>query len=214
MVDEGLNYPDAAKAAGYDHALLPTGELSLNGRLPYYGEWLQEDVLGSGDPRDSNDKRWGRFPNPTVHIGLGQLRRVVNALIERYGPPAGIAVEMTRDFKLSPKKLAELEKGQAENQKRNEERAKEIGNLGQAVNARNLLKMRLWEEQNARDPLDRRCPYTGEVISIERLFSEEVDIDHLIPFSESWDDSAANKVVCMRYANRAKGQQTPHQAFG
>lgn len=211
MADEGLNYPEAAKAAGYDHALLPTGELSPNGRLPYYGQWLQDDVLGSGDPRDTKDKRWGRFPNPTVHIGLGQLRRVVNALIAEYGPPAEVAVEMTRDFKLAPKKLAELEKEQAENQKKNEERAKKIGELRQAVNARNLLKMRLWEEQGT---VVKECPYTGEVIGIERLFSEEVDIDHLIPFSESWDDSAANKVICLRYANRAKGQQTPHQAFG
>jgi len=90
-------------------------------------------VLGSGDERDTNDKRWGRFPNPTVHIGLGQLRRVVNALIAKYGPPAEIAIEMTRDFKLSPKKLAELEKEQAGNQKKNEQRAEEIRKLGQAV---------------------------------------------------------------------------------
>lgn len=214
FMEGGMNYPDAAKAAGYDHALLPTGEQSISGYLPYYGEWLQDEVLGSGDPRDTNDKRWGRFPNPTVHIGLGQLRRVVNALIAEYGPPAEIAVEMTRDFKLTPKKLAELEKEQAENQKKNEKRAEQIRSLGQAVNARNLLKLRLWEEQNLRDPLDRRCPYTGDVIGIERLLSDEVDIDHLIPFSDSWDDSAANKVVCMRYANRDKGNRTPFEAFG
>jgi CRISPR-associated endonuclease Csn1 len=214
FMEGGMNYPEAAKAAGYDHALPPTGELSPSGRLPYYGEWLQDDVLGSGDPRDTNDKRWGRFPNPTVHIGLGQLRRVVNGLIAEYGPPAEIAVEMTRDFKLSPRKLAELEREQAENQKKNEKRADQIRSLGQAVNARNLLKLRLWEEQNLRDPLDRRCPYTGEVISVERLLSEETDIDHLIPFSDSWDDSAANKIVCMRGANRYKGNRTPHEAFG
>lgn len=213
-MQKGMNYPDAATDVYGDHAKLPDGVLSPNGLLPYYGEWLRDDVVGSGEPDDPLEKRWGRFPNPTVHIGLGQLRRVVNMLIEEYGPPAEIAVEMTRDFKLSPKKLAELEKEQAENQKKNEKRAEEIRRLSQAVNARNLLKMRLWEEQNQRDPLDRRCPYTGDVISIERLFSDEVDIDHLIPFSESWDDSAANKIVCMRYANRAKGQQTPHQAFG
>lgn len=211
FMESGMIYPDAAKAAGYDHALLPTGELSLSGRLPYYGEWLQDDVLGSGDPRDTNDKRWGRFPNPTVHIGLGQLRRVVNALIEAYGPPAEIAVEMTRDFKLTPKKLAELEKEQALNQKKNERRAEEIRKLGQAVNARNLLKMRLWEEQGG---VVKECPYTGEPIGIESLFSENVDIDHLIPFSDSWDDSAANKVVCMRHANRIKGKATPFEAFG
>jgi CRISPR-associated endonuclease Csn1 len=214
FMEAGSNYPDAAKEAGYDHALAPTGELSPSGRLPYYGEWLQDDVLGSGDPRDTSDRRWGRFPNPTVHIGLGQLRRLVNALIAEYGPPAEIAVEMTRDFKLSPRKLAELEREQAENQKKNEKRADQIRSLGQAVNARNLLKLRLWEEQNLRDPLDRRCPYTGEVISIERLLSEETDIDHLIPFSDSWDDSAANKIVCIREANRYKGNRTPHEAFG
>jgi CRISPR-associated endonuclease Csn1 len=213
-MEGGLNYPDAAKAADYDHAQLPDGELSVNGLLPYYGEWLQDDVLGSGDPRDANDKRWGRFPNPTVHIGLGQLRRVVNALIAEYGAPTEIAVEMTRDFKLSPKKLAELEKDQTDNQKKNERRADDIRKLGQAVNARNLLKLRLWEEQNLYDPLDRRCPYTGEVISIERLLSEETDIDHLIPFADSWDDTATNKVVCTRYANRDKGKRTPFEAFG
>ena len=213
-MESGLNYADAAKAAGYDHALLPTGELSLNGRLPYYGEWLQDDVLGSGDPRDKNDQRWGRFPNPTVHIGLGQIRRVVNALIAEHGAPTEVAVEMTRAFKLSPKRLAELETEQTENQRRNEKRADEIRKLGQAVNARNLLKLRLWEEQNPYDPLDRRCPYTGEVINIAKLLSDEVDIDHLIPFSDSWDDSAANKVVCVRYANRDKGNRTPFEAFG
>lgn len=213
-MEDGMNYPDAARAAGYDHALLPDGEVSLNGRLPYYGEWLQNDVLGSGDERDVNDRRWGRFPNPTVHIGLGQLRRVVNMLVKEIGPPLEIAVEMTRDFKLSPTKLAEVEKEQAENQRKNERRDEEIRKLRQAVNPRNRMKMRLWEEQNLYDPLDRRCPYTGEVISIERLLSDEVDIDHLIPFSMSWDDSAANKVVCMRYANRAKGNRTPFDAFG
>jgi CRISPR-associated endonuclease Csn1 len=214
FMEAGLNYPGAAKAAGYDHAQLPSGELSPNGYLPYYGEWLQDDVLGSGDPTHTNDKRWGRFPNPTVHIGLGQLRRVVNALIAEHGPPEEITIEMTRDFKLAPEKLAELEREQATNQGKNDKRAAQIRSLGQAVNTRNLLKLRLWEEQNLHDPLDRRCPYSGEVISVERLLSDEIDIDHLIPFSDSWDDSAANKVVCLRHANRDKGNRTPFEAFG
>ncbi|MCY4560175.1 MAG: hypothetical protein OXF79_28215 [Chloroflexi bacterium] len=51
---------------------------------------------------------------------------------------------------------------------------------------------------------------TGEMISIRRLFSEEVEIEHLIPFSKSWDDSAANKVVAMRFANRPKDQRAPY----
>lgn len=213
-MENGMNYPDAAKAAGYDHALLPTGELSRNGRLPYYGEWVQDDVLGSGDPRDGNEKRWGRFPKPTVHIGLGQVRRVVNALTRKYGAPTEVAIEMTRDFKLSPNQLAEVEKEQAANQRKNEARRHDIERLGQAVTGRNLLKMRLWEELNTSDLLDRRCPFSGEIISIGKLFSEEIEIEHLIPFSDCWDDSAANKVVCLRSHNRLKGKQTPFEAFG
>lgn len=210
----GEKYHAAAKAAGFDHALLPTGEMSMDGRLPYYGEWLKDEVVGTGDPKDSVEKRWGRFPNPTVHIGLGQLRRIVNALIREYGPPAEIAVEMTRTFKLSPRQLKEIEKEQAENQRKNERRTEAIRKLGLKVNHDSLLKMRLWEEQNLYDPLDRRCTFSGEVISIERLFSDEVEIEHLIPFADSWDDGAANKIVCLRSANRLKGKRTPYEAFG
>jgi|HubBroStandDraft_1064217.scaffolds.fasta_scaffold00087_41 CRISPR-associated endonuclease Csn1 len=209
----GLNYPCAAEAAGYDHPLRPTGQVSGDGFLPYYGAWLPDDVVGSGDSREVKERRWGRFPNPTVHIGLGQLRRVVNALIRDYGPPAEITVEMTRSFKLSPKQLAEVEREQAENQGRNDKRKAELLRLGQAVNARNLLKLRLWEELNLHDPLDRRCPFSGDMISIEKLLSEEVEIEHLIPFADSWDDSASNKVVCLRSANRLKGKNTPFEAF-
>jgi CRISPR-associated endonuclease Csn1 len=210
----GMIYPDAAAAAGYDHARLPEGTLSPTGYLPYYGEWLQDAVLGSGDPRHTNDERWGRFPNPTVHIGMGQIRRVVNALIRKYGPPTETTVEMTRDFKLSPRKLSEIQREQAANQKKNDERRDLIEAQRQPVNGRNLLKLRLWEELNPKDPLDRRCPYSGETISIARLLSADVDIDHIIPFADCWDDSAANKVVCIAEANRAKGKQTPFEAFG
>jgi CRISPR-associated endonuclease Csn1 len=211
FMEAGSNYPEAARKAGFDHALLPDGALSASGYLPYYGEWLEDDVIGSGDPQDSADRRWGRFPNPTVHIGLGQLRRTVNALIREYGPPDAITLEMTRDFKLSPEKLRELEAEQAKNQRRNEDRDRQLQELGQAQNARNRLKLRLWEEQGT---VDRCCPFSGENIPLAKLFSDEVEIEHLIPFSESWDDSAANKVVCYRSANRIKGKKTPYEAYG
>lgn len=211
---DGKNYPDAAASAGYDHAILPTGEQSTTGRLPYYGEWLKDDLVGSGDPNDSKEKRWGKFPNPTVHIGLGQIRRVVNALISKYGAPEQIVIELARDFKLSPKQVAEIEREQVKNQRLNEERNVELRALGHAQNFRNRLKLRLWEELNSSDALDRQCPYTGEKISITRLLSEEVEIDHILPFKDSLDDSASNKVVCIASSNRAKKKQTPFEAFG
>jgi CRISPR-associated endonuclease Csn1 len=207
----GAGYHIAAKRAGYDHAKLPTGE-QLD-RLPYYGEWLQDAVVGSGDVRDQKEKQFGQFPNPTVHIGLGQLRRVVNNLIDKYGPPEEISIEFTRALKLSEQQKAERQREQRRNQDKNKARADELAKFGFPANPRNLLKLRLWEEL-AHDPLDRKCVYTGEQISIERLLSEEVDIDHILPVAMTLDDSPANKIICMRYANRHKRKMTPSEAFG
>ncbi len=212
LMEAGKRYHEAAEAAGYDHARLPTGEIRK--RLPYYGEILQDHVVGSGDPRDPAETCWGRLPNPTVHIGLNQLRRVVNALIKRHGPPAEIVVEMARDFKLSPQALRKLELEQSANQKKNDRRRERLEECGFAVNHGNLLKMRLWEELNEADEADRACPFTGEKIGFRRLMSDEVEIEHLIPFSRSWDDSAANKTISLRRGNRAKGNKTPFEAFG
>lgn len=211
-MEVGLRYDEAATLEYHSHSEKRTGEVVE--RLPYYGAWVPNAVTGTGDQRDGNQKRWGRLPNPTVHIGLGQLRRVVNAIAKELGPPTEAVVEMTRSFKLSPNRVRELEREQAANQEKNEKRDREIAELGHVPNARNRLKMRLWEELDPHDPMDRSCPFTGEKISCRRLFSEEVEIEHLIPFSKSWDDSAANKVVAMRYANRDKGQNTPFDAFG
>jgi len=46
------------------------------------------------------------------------------------------------------------------------------------------------------------------------LFSPEVEMEHLLPFSKSLDDGAANKVVSLRSANRDKGDRSPFEAFG
>ena len=212
-MEAGKNYPEAARAAGYDHARAPTGELSPTGRLPYYGEWLSEHLNGTGHPAHPKEKRWGRYPNPTVHVGLNQLRRVVNALIKEYGSPREAVVEMTRQFPLSGKRRADLDKEQKANQDKNKKRNEELNDLDEEPKYENRLKMRLWEELNPKNALDRRCPFTGEPISKTRLFSADVEIDHLIPWADSWDDSPANKIVCLRDANRRKGNLTPYEAF-
>jgi CRISPR-associated endonuclease Csn1 len=208
FMEAGLGYHEAAAKAGYDHAKLPTGEILDH--LPYYGEWLPDAVVGSGDPRDLKERKFGFFPNPTVHIGLGQLRRLVNGLIKDYGAPTEIVIEFTRALKLSPKEKIEVRREQRRNQDKNEARAADLAEHGIEANPRNLLKMRLWEEL---DPVDRKCPFTGETISLRRLMSEEVEIEHLIPFKDSLDDSAANKTVCLAEANRAKRKCTPYEAF-
>ena len=44
--------------------------------------------------------------------------------------------------------------------------------------------------------------------------SAQTEVDHILPFSRTLDNSMGNLVVCMAEANRAKGDQTPYAAFG
>ena len=97
-----MTYDKAVIVAGFDHHsnifASATGEILPE--LPYYGEALQRHVgFGSGNLNDSAEKRFGRIANPTVHIGLNQVRLVVNALIARYGHPSQVIVEVARDLK-------------------------------------------------------------------------------------------------------------------
>ncbi|WP_148219203.1 type II CRISPR RNA-guided endonuclease Cas9 [Azospirillum sp. B510] len=197
---------------GKDHSDF-SREGALLDALPYYGAVLERHVaFGTGNPADPEEKRVGRVANPTVHIALNQLRHLVNAILARHGRPEEIVIELARDLKRSAEDRRREDKRQADNQKRNEERKRLILSLGERPTPRNLLKLRLWEEQGPVE--NRRCPYSGETISMRMLLSEQVDIDHILPFSVSLDDSAANKVVCLREANRIKRNRSPWEAFG
>lgn len=206
----GVQEHEAAARAGYDHAKLPTGEIL--DRLPYYGEWLPDAVVGSGDERAKKEKRFGQLPNPTVHIGLGQLRRLVNALIDEYGAPEQVVIELARDLKRSQDEKRKEEARQAKNQKKNDERKTKLAEIGIVnVSGTDLMKMRLWEELG---DVVKLCPFSGRPISLTQLMSAEVEVEHLIPYSDSLDNSAANKTVCFTSANRMKGKQTPFEAYG
>jgi CRISPR-associated endonuclease Csn1 len=217
---EVVTYDKAVQAAGFDHHshISPAATGEIWPELPYYGQTLQRHVgFGSNDPKDSDEQRYGRIANPTVHIGLNQVRLVVNTLIKRYGHPSEVIVEVARDLKQSKDQRDEENKRQAENQRRNARIRTDIaGTLGigeERVKNADIQKMILWEELSF-DPADRRCPYSGVQISATMLLSDEVEIEHILPFSQTLDDSLNNKTVALRQANRAKGNHTPWDAFG
>lgn len=184
-------------------------------KLPYYGAVLPDRVMNdSGDPRHRRERQFGRVSNPTVHIGLNQLRKLVNALVDAYGPPERIAIEFARKLKQSAEDKQRDRQRQKANQDANDRRRAQLrSEAGQPVTADNLLRLRLWEELDARDAAGRVCIFTGKPISIHQLFSAEVEIEHLLPFSRTLDNSAANKTVCFRVANQQKANRPPFEAF-
>ena len=218
-----LTFDKAVVAAGFEHHsnLNPAATGEILPELPYYGEPLQRFV-GFADPRatdtDPPEKRVGRIANPTVHIGLNQVRKVVNALIKRYGHPSEMIVEVARDLKQNKEQRDEESKRQRANEDRNRRYrgliASQLHISEERVRRDDLQKVLLWEELNLADALNRKCPYSGMTISLSMLLSEQVEIEHILPFSMTLDDSLNNKTVAMRIANRDKGNQTPWDAFG
>lgn len=206
-----ITYSEAAAKAGYNHSDNYTGEIFHY--LPYYGKVLENRVMrGSGNEADNDEDRYGKVGNPTVHIALNQLRRVVNCVIKHFGAPEQIVIEVARDLKMTQDEIKDFKKKQADNEKRNERIDGELQKLGQSINRENRERYKLWEEL-ADNPMDRCCPYTGQPIGIEKLFTEEVEIEHILPFAQTYEDSLANKTLSMRYANRRKQNRSPYEAF-
>jgi len=149
--------------------------------------------------------------NPIVHRVLTEMRRVVNSIVERYGKPDRIHVELARDLKATNK---EREQITIRNRKREKERlaiaeriAKEAGL--EKISRNDILKVMLADE------CDFTCPYSGEHFSMsDLLHGGLVHIEHIIPYSRSFDDSFANKTLCINKLNAQKSNNTPYEAFG
>ncbi len=67
-----------------------------------------------------------------------------------------------------------------------------------------IKRYELWMEQKG------QCMYTGKMISISQLFSNEIDIEHTVPRSLLPDNTMANLTVCYAKYNRDdKGKIIP-----
>lgn len=169
-------------------------------------------MLGVADIRTGRPKLPAAplIRNPVVQRALNETRRVVNAIIAKHGVPDEIQVELARDLKLSRDRRTDLIKEQNAAGKERDEAKKFFEEHGRQASGEDILKYRLWKECGA------KCPYTGKSISEGQLLgaSGEVHIEHIIPFSRSFDDGFNNKTLCFADENRTKNNFTPMEAYG
>jgi len=150
--------------------------------------------------------------NPVVLRALSQARKVINAVVRRYGSPARIHIETAREVGKSFKDRKEIEKRQEENRKDREKAAAKFReyfpNFVGEPKSKDILKLRLYEQQHG------KCLYSGKEINLGRLNEKGyVEIDHALPFSRTWDDSFNNKVLVLGSENQNKSNQTPYEYF-
>lgn len=158
------------------------------------------------------------FPNlrnPLVQRSLAETRRVVNAIVQRHGKPGRIRVELARDLKKAAK---ERESEWSRMRVREKERAEAREALQRLKEyhianpkASDIEKWLLFKECGG------MCPYTGKAITHAGLFGEhpQFDVEHIIPFSRSLDDSFGNKTLCcVDYNRNIKKNKTPYETSG
>lgn len=143
--------------------------------------------------------------NPLVRQALFEVRKVVNAVIREYGKPAAIHIELAREVKGTSVTRAKDSTRMRERERLRDDAAEQIREWGYKVSHDAIERYRLWQEQG------EICLYSGKPISHHQLLGGEVDVDHILPYSKSLDNSLANKVVAFRSENERKGQRTPHE---
>ena len=134
--------------------------------------------------------------------------KVVNEIIKRHGSPAAVNIELAREMSKSFKDRKRIEKEQNDNAAQNQRIYDEIKDTFHVAqpSGQDIVKYKLWQEQ------DCKCVYTGQPIKAENLFVPGYyEVDHIIPYSISFDDSYTNKVLVLTKANRDKGNRIPMQ---
>ncbi|HRY31733.1 MAG TPA: HNH endonuclease domain-containing protein [Bacteroidales bacterium] len=161
--------------------------------------------------------------NPIVQKGLFEMRRLVNALLEKYrGDDAfgkdfrfdRIQVELARDLKSSKSIRQDMLFKIMKNEKENDEAREKVIEFGLKPSRENITKYRLFREIEARHGT-AVCPYTLRTISVKDLLGRDnlFQIEHIIPYSISLDDGFANKTLCESNFNREKGEKTPYEFY-
>ncbi len=149
--------------------------------------------------------------NPVVLRAMGRMRRIVNSISKIYGVPDEIHIELGRELKQSKREKDLITKRNRENESRNKRFAQQaaeiLGVEPEEVRGKVIRKLAMREEQQEIDL------YTGESINLERLVREDhyCEIDHILPYSRTCDDSRANKVLVLSRSNQEKKERTPYE---
>ena len=139
---------------------------------------------------------------PELRHRLNVFRRELENLVEKYGTPDAVHLEFIREDFLGKKKKNEYKLQSNKGRKANKEAIENLQKLDIPVSDKNILRHRLYKEQNT------KCLYTEE--PIDKTMLESYDIDHIFPQKDGGPDAYYNKVLTSQEVNRQKkGKRLP-----
>lgn len=196
---EGYDYSQSCSLAGYNHSNSLTKD-----------EREQQITLDRLELLPKNNLR-----QPIVEKILNQMINVVNAILEQYGKPTEIRVELARQLKQSKDERNDADLQNSKNKKLNDEIGKRLAELGLPVTKRYIQKYKFIFpslSKNLKDAhVNNQCIYCGETFNLtEALSGDAYDVDHIVPKALLFDDSQTNKVLVHRKCNSTKTNQTAY----
>ena len=190
---DGLEYSVACEYAGYRHSKASLTKAEIE----------QKELKDKLDLLPRNSLR-----NPVVEKILNQMVNVVNAVVDEYGKPDEVRIELARELKKSAKEREEMTKSINETTRLHEEYVKILQGepfFLEHVSRNDIIRYKLYKELESNG---YHTLYTDTYIPCEKLFSKEFDIEHIIPQAKLFDDSFSNKTLEARQANLDKSNTT------
>lgn len=194
----GLTYDKAAAAAGYmhtDRAGPGRAEGTIHQRMVHDIQWVDANVS-----------------NPVARKAVIEAIKQVYTIVGAYGLPGAIHVELAREVGKSTEERNEIKNGiDKRNAAKDRLRIQFQDTCGhEPASAEDLLRFELWKEQ------DGRCLYSDRAIAPHQITATDnsVQVDHILPWSRSGDDSFVNKTLCFVTANQNKRSATPFEWLG
>ncbi|MBN7816920.1 type II CRISPR RNA-guided endonuclease Cas9 [Algoriphagus pacificus] len=196
---EGYDYSQSCSLAGYNHSNSLTKD-----------ERDQQVVVDKLELLPKNSLR-----QPIVEKILNQMVNVVNAILEQYGNPTEIRVELARELKQSKDERNDADLQNSRNKKLNEEIGKRLREIGLPETKRYIQKYKFIFPSLSKNlkeaQVNNQCIYCGETFNLtEALSGEAYDVDHIVPKALLFDDSQTNKVLVHRKCNATKTNQTAY----
>ncbi|WP_348661598.1 type II CRISPR RNA-guided endonuclease Cas9 [uncultured Olleya sp.] len=190
FLQEGNDYSESCALAGYNHSSSLTKEELEKRILKPKLEILHKNSLR----------------NPVVEKILNQMVNVVNQIIDEYGKPDEIRIELARDLKKSAKEREETTKFINSATKVNDDIKLLIKKeFGFTPTKNDLVRYKLWLELKNNG---HKSLFTNKYIPKENIFSKDIDIEHIIPKAILFDDSFSNKTLAYRAVNLKKADRT------
>ncbi len=192
FMKNGMEYSAACTEAGYRHSQRSLTKDEIENKE--YRDRL--DIL----PKNS-------LRNPVVEKILNQMINVINGVIDTYGKPDEIRIELARELKKNAaerqKAIDAINKSTKENKEIEEILKRDFGMAH--VSRNSIIRYKLYMELKDNG---FKTLYSNTYIPREDLFSKRFDIEHIIPQSRLFDDSFANKTLESKDINITKGDMT------